>query len=151
MYNNPYYNPMQTYMPQRVQPMDYANQNVNTTSYIPPMQTNNTQTTLLGKPIDSIESAKVVEFPLDGSTSYYPLTDGSAIVTKKLLADGTSKTTIYKPIDEENIEVPKYVTPDELKKAIDDIDLSVIDKLEDKIDDLRDEFKDFKKSKKKED
>lgn len=152
MYNNPYYNPMQGFnQSQRIQPIDYANQSLNNNTYIPPMQASNNQLNLLGKSVDSIDVVKAIDIPFDGSTSYFPLTDGSAIVTKKLQNDGKSKITIYKPIEEDNIETPKYVTTDDLKKAIDDIDLSGIDKLEDKFQDLKDEIRDLKKNKKKED
>lgn len=150
MYNNPYFNSMQTYIPNQnmYKPMEQPTQPIQT--YIPPVQVNK-PTGLLGKSVDSIEVVKATDIPLDGSISYFPLTDGSAIVTKQLQSDGTSKTTIYKPTDEEKIETPKYVTVDELKKAIDEIDLSAIDKLEDKLQDLKDEFRDLKKAKKKDD
>ena len=52
---------------------------------------------LQGKLVDSIEVVKAIDIPLDGSTSYFALADGSAIVTKQLQKDGTSKTIIYKP------------------------------------------------------
>ena len=54
---------------------------------------------LMGKQVDSIDVVKATDIPLDGSTCYFPLIDGSAIVTKKLQNDGTSKTIIYKPVD----------------------------------------------------
>ena len=56
---------------------------------------------LQGKSVDSIDVVKAMDINLDGSVSYFPLTDGSAIVTKQLQMDGTSKTVIYKPIKEE--------------------------------------------------
>lgn len=83
---NPYYN-----QPQRFQPTEPI-QPINTQPYIPP-QTNNTQQVLLGKSVDSIDVVKAMDIPLDGTISYFPLTDGSAIVTKRLQGDGTSKTT----------------------------------------------------------
>lgn len=70
---------------------------------------------LMGKVIDSAESVKVTDIPLDGSTSYFPLADGSAIYTKKLQLDGTSKIVVYKPVVEEEKETIKYVTFDDLK------------------------------------
>lgn len=39
---------------------------------------------LQGKLVDSIEVVRALDIPLDGSTSYFALTDGSAIVTKQL-------------------------------------------------------------------
>ena len=52
---------------------------------------------LNGKQVDSIDTVKSMDIPLDGSISYFPLANGSAIVTKQLQQDGTSKITIYEP------------------------------------------------------
>lgn len=72
-----------------------------------------------GKSVDSIEVVKAMDIPLDGSISYFPLTDGSAIVTKQLQQDGTSKTIIYKPIEEKEVsDIPKYVTMEEFNEAM---------------------------------
>ena len=46
---------------------------------------------LNGKSVDSLDVVKAMDIPLDGSISYFPLTDGSAIVSKQLQNDGTSK------------------------------------------------------------
>ena len=73
------------------------------------------QTGLLGKVVDSQDAVKVTDIPLDGSVSYFPLVDGSAILTKKLQMDGTSKIVVYKPVVEEEKEPVKYVTFDDLK------------------------------------
>ena len=53
-----------------------------------------------------------------GSVNYFPLTDGSAIVTKQLQADGTSKIVIYKPTTN---ETPKYVTSDDLNNEMNNL------------------------------
>ena len=138
MYNNPYYTQPQ----QRFQNMDMI-----TPQYIPQIpqipQNNNTNY-LLGKSVDSVDVVRAMDIPLDGSTSYFPLTDGSAIVTKKLLNDGTSKTTIYKPVAEENVEQPKYITLDEVKELIPDIDLSELDDLKDELKSIRKQLKEIK-------
>lgn len=113
MYNN--YNP---YYPNRFQVPVQGQYMDNTQQMTKPVG-------LLGKSVDSLEVVKAMDIPLDGSISYFPLTDGSAIVTKQLRIDGTSKTIIYKPVTEEEKEEPKYVTVDEFNK--------VIKKLEDKL------------------
>ena len=80
---------------------------------------------LMGKVVDSADIVKVTDIPLDGSTSYFPLVDGSAILTKKLQVDGTSKIVVYKPVVEEPKETPKYVTYaelDDIKKHIKDLE-----------------------------
>lgn len=115
-----------------------------TNSYVPPITQPITQTGLLGKSVDSLEVVKAMDIPLDGSISYFPLTDGSAIVSKQLQIDGTSKTTIYRPVQEEAKEAPKYVTFDDLKKEMSNFDLSDI---EDEIKDIKKQLKDIKKAK----
>ena len=104
MYNNYGYNPY--YQPQRFQNVDQQNQQSMMTTYQPPLQLTK-PTTLLGKSVDNIDVVKATDIPLDGSISYFPLTDGSAIVTKQLQMDGTSKTIIYKPVKEEGKEEPQ--------------------------------------------
>lgn len=136
MYNtyNPYY--MQPQVP-RTQMIEQPNQPINNQPYLQPMQVTK-PVGLLGKSVDSIEVVKATDIPLDGSISYFPLTDGSAIVTKQLKADGTSKTIIYKPVQDEKQEQPRYITIDELDKRFNEINF-------DDIDDLKEEFKDIKK------
>lgn len=147
MYGNSFYNP------QRFQPVEQMNQinpQINqlgqqmNQQFMQNMNQFNNQMTLLGKSVDSIEVVKAMDIPLDGSISYFPLTDGSAIVTKKLQSDGTSKTIIYKPIEESNKEVPNYVTFEELENAIADIDLSDIKDLKDEFEQLQKEMKEIK-------
>ena len=72
---------------------------------------------LQGKSVESLDVVKATEIPLDGSISYFPLTDGTAIITKQLQADGTSKTVIYKPDLEpiKPVEQPKYVTEEQVR------------------------------------
>ena len=88
---NPYYQPQMN----RYQPMDYQQYQ--------PSYPQNPQTYpqaslgLQGKLVDSIEVVRAIDIPLDGSTSFFPLADGTAIVTKQLQKDGTSRTIIYKP------------------------------------------------------
>lgn len=75
---------------------------------------------LQGKTVDSIDVVKAMDIPLDGSVSYFPLVDGTAIVTKQLQMDGTSKTIIYEPVknQDEQKEQPKYLTAEELNEQI---------------------------------
>lgn len=113
-----------------------------------PIQPINTQPVLLGKSVDSIDVVKAMDIPLDGRISYFPLMDGSAIVTKQLQNDGTSKTIVYKPVEEDKKDSPKYVTTDELKKAISDIDFSEIDDLKDELKTIKKQLKEIKDSNK---
>lgn len=80
---------------------------------------------LQGKSVDNVEVVKATDIPLDGSISYFPLTDNSAIVTKQIQQDGTSKIIVYKPVTTDESEVKeKYVTETELTNAIKNIDIN---------------------------
>ena len=54
----------------------------NRTIPIQPMPIQNTNIGLLGKLVDSVDVVKAIDIPLDGSISYFPLTNGTAIITK---------------------------------------------------------------------
>ncbi|MDE6946567.1 MAG: hypothetical protein K2P14_05220 [Anaeroplasmataceae bacterium] len=124
-YNNPYYTPPQAYRPPMNTPQPQQ-------LYTPqPIQG------LQGKSVDSLEVIKAMDIPLDGSMSYFPLIDGSAIVTKQLQQDGTSKITIYKPIEAEETTTAKYVTVEELENKIKDIKYLTIEDLESKLKDIK--------------
>ena len=141
MYNNPYYNPTPRY-----QPMPMPNQPMAPQSYVPSITQSIQPIGLLGKVVDSIDVVKSMDIPLDGSVSYFALADGSAIVTKQLQNDGTSKKVVYKPILEDKKDNQKYVTFEELKKEIAKIDLSELENFKDELSDIKKQLK-AKKSK----
>ena len=130
MFGNHYYG-----QPQRFQPMEQVGQQFNN-QYMQTMQQMNTQMGLLGKSVDSIEVVKAMDIPLDGSTSYFPLTDGTAIVTKRLMSDGTSKTVVYKPVNESKENTTNFLVMEDLEDIINDLN------------DMKDLKKDFKSIKK---
>lgn len=123
MYGNNYFNQNQRY-----QPINMMNQPNLAQPYIPPISPIQ-QTSILGKVVDSLDVVKAIDIPLDGSISYFPLTNGSAIVTKQLQPNGMSKITLYKPVVEKEETVDKN----------DDFD-----KLKEDLDNLRKEFEDIK-------
>ena len=134
MYNqyNPYMN--RFYGQQQTQPMEM------------PMQQQNVSQMFLnrlnGKQVESIDIVKNLEIPLDGSISYFPLVNGTAIATKQLMQDGTSKITIYEPkVEKESI---KYATIDDIDKKIEKLDFSEIDDLKDELNDIKKELKEIK-------
>ena len=148
MFNNYGYNPY--YQPQRFQNVEQPNQQPMMTTYQPPIQLTK-PTTLLGKAVESIDVVKATDIPLDGSISYFPLTDGSAIVSKQLQNDGTSKIVVYKPAKEEKKEEIQFATLDDLQEAIGEIDLSDIQDLKEEIKDIKKQLKELKPKKTKED
>lgn len=136
----------------KTQPMEQFQQ------YTPPQYTQpqpiyKQQIGLQGKSVDSIDVVKAMDIPLDFSISYFPLTDGSAIVTKQLQTDGTSKTVVYKPIDTENSEdTLKYITEDKFKDFISENENSVKDfkndmkEIKRQVEDITSDISDIKKS-----
>lgn len=129
MYNNYGFNP---YYQQRFQQMPQHNVEP---IMQPSLQTPTLQNRSLlnGKSVDSLEVVKAMDIPLDGSVSYFPLTDGSAIVTKQLQIDGTSKTVVYKPIEENNTsKYPTFEDIEGIKKDYEDLKKE-IEVLQDKI------------------
>lgn len=107
---NPYYQPQQMQQPIQ-QPQQQTNQQ--------PIQQFMKPIALQGKSVDNIEVVKATDIPLDGSVSYFPLVDGSAIVTKQLGANGASQIVIYKPIENNTeIEISKYVTEKDLEEKL---------------------------------
>lgn len=133
-YMNRFYGQQQTNMPQ---PMEMSMQQQNT-----PQMALNRQNILYGKQVDSLEVVKAIDIPLDGSISYFPLANGSAIVTKQLQQDGTSKITIYEPKTQK--EDMKFATIEDVDKRLEKLDFSEIDDLKDDLEDLKKELKDIK-------
>jgi hypothetical protein len=145
MYNNYGYNPY--YQPQR---FTNTEQQPVMTTYQAPMQMTK-PTTLLGKAVESIDVVKATDIPLDGSISYFPLTDGTAIVSKQLQNDGTSKIIVYKPVKEDKKDAIQFATLDDIQEAIGEIDLSDIQDLKEEIKDIKKQLKELKPKKSKED
>lgn len=140
MYNN--YNPyLNSGFNPNFRPIEqqYPQNNIN----IPPMQQsglNMPKNGLQGKQVDSVEVVKATDVPFDGSISYFPLTDGSAIVTKQLQMDGTSKIVVFKPFNEQKSEV-KYLTSEDLEKAINGLNLNEIDNIKEEIKEIKKQMK----------
>ena len=111
---------------------------------------------LQGKTVDSIDVVKATDIPLDGSVSYFPIVDGSAIVTKQLQQDGTSKVIIYKPVDGNEVKgESKFVTVEEFNERLKGLDnegfkndlKDIKRKIEDFEEDINNINKDLKKRK----
>lgn len=131
---NPYYNYMQPQIP-KMDPRFMQSQQ---------MQPSYGQTNMIqGKSVDSLEVVKAMDIPLDGSISYFPILDGSAIVTKQLQQDGTSKTIVYKPVEDEKVEQPRYVTIEEVNEAISNIDDKAVRDLKEEVRNLKRQIRDL--------
>ena len=148
MYNNYGYNPY--YPQQRFQNVEQTTQQPMMATYQPPVQLTK-PSGLLGKVVDSIDVVKSLEIPLDGSTSYFPLANGEAIISKQLQTDGTSKIVVYKPTQEDKKEAIQFATLDDIQAAINDLDLSDIQELKDDIKEIKKQLKELKSKKIKDD
>ena len=131
MYNNYGYNPyyQQPRVEQNIQP-----QYPQVTKPYSPLGLN-------GKSVDSIEVVRAMDIPLDGSVSYFPLADGSAIVTKQLMVDGTSKTIVYKPVEDKKEPLKEYATLEQVREELENIELPDLDEIKDELRELRKELK----------
>ena len=133
LYLNRFYGQQQANMPQ---PMEMPQQ----TQTVSQMGLN--RAFLNGKQVESIDIVKTLEIPLDGSISYFPLINGTAIATKQLMQDGTSKITIYEPKTQK--EDMKFATIEDIDKRLEKLDFNEIDDLKEEINDLKKELKELK-------
>ena len=62
------------------------------------------QPVINGKLVESIESVKLTDVPMDGSSYYFPKADGTEIYTKRWLANGSTEVAVYKRIINEEPE-----------------------------------------------
>jgi len=129
MYNsyNPYYTMQPTYP--KYQPSDLNG------------QLNAKPVGLLGKSVESVDVVKAIDIPLDGSISYFPLADASAIITKQLQKDGTSKMIIYRPSENAADDYSRYATVSELNKAINEINVKDIKDIKEELKSLKRQIK----------
>ena len=105
---------------------------------------------LQGKTVDNIEVVKATDIPLDGSVSYFPLVDGSSIITKQLQADGTSRMIVYKPVEAQQPkqveEKEIYITEKELDEKLSKLDNK---ELKEEIEKMKKQIKDLTSNSKK--
>lgn len=145
-YNMPYYSQnfqrMQQPMPNMAQPMVQSVPQQIQQPIPQPIQ----PVGLQGKSVDSVDVVKAMDIPLDGSISYFPLTDGTAIVTKQLQQDGTSKTLVYKPVEENAKQnTINYVSVEQFNEAIKNIPITDVTAIEEEIVNIKSQLNDVKR------
>ena len=133
------YNPMY-YYPQYVQPRQMYDMNVQQPVQQPIQNVPTQQQTLQGKLVDNIEVVKALDIPLDGSISYFPLADGTAIATKQLKQDGTSEVKLYKL--SEDTKTPQYITEDKVSELI-KAEVTDINELREELKTIKRQIRDF--------
>ena len=133
-----YFNPYQNqYMPNNYNSY-YQNQPRAQEQFQPYVR----QSGLQGKIVTSIDEVKAIDIPLDGSTSFFALADGSAVVSKQLQQDGKSKTIIYVPQEDKQVET-KYITENELKAQFGEFNHKDIKDIKDEIKSLKKQIRDI--------
>ena len=151
-YGNPYFNPQfynSPYSYQPVQPrnMQQAQINPQPNQNQQPLTQNlpqYNQSVLQGKSVDSIDVVKATDVNLDGSVCYFPLIDGSAIITKQLQQDGTSKMIVYRPvIDETEKKQPRYLTQEDLDGQIKNLNSKDIKDIKEELKTLKRQIEDI--------
>ena len=60
-----------------------------------------------GKIVDSIETVKVTDIPMDGNAYYFPKADGSEVYSKRWLSNGSTEIQRYQKIEEQKAEEKK--------------------------------------------
>lgn len=60
-----------------------------------------------GKIVDSIETVKVTDIPMDGNAYYFPKADGSEVYSKRWLSNGSTEIQRYQRIEEQKAEEKK--------------------------------------------
>ena len=143
-YTNPYLN---SYYGCPYYSNPYLNQNAqaprNPQSTQIPTQQYNTFV-LQVKTVDSVDVVKATDIPLDGSVSYFPLVDNSAIITKQLQQDGTSKMIVYRPvIDETEKKQPRYLTQEDLDGQIKNLNSKDIKDIKEELKTLKRQIEDI--------
>ncbi len=98
---------------------------------------------LQGKVVESLEVVKAIDIPLDGSTSYFVIADGTAIVTKQLQSDGTSKIVVYKPTENEPQTKTQYVTIEEFEKFTNEYQPNGLKELKEEIKNFKRQLRDI--------
>ena len=69
-----------------------------------------------GRPVSSLEEAKVAQVDLDGSIFIFPDLGNKKIYTKRINADGTATLHTYSLDTAPTVEETKYATKDELSE-----------------------------------
>lgn len=74
---------------------------------------------IFGHPVTRPEDITANDVPMDGTSGYFPLSDGSAIYKKTWNSDGTITTTKFVPEVKEKEPIPKDKI-DELREWLDE-------------------------------
>ena len=91
------------------------------------------------KIVDSIDSVRASDVPMDGNMYYFPKADGTEIYAKQWLPNGTTRILPFKPVfdnDIENVSTKEEKQKFDLSDKLTDAFMKRFDELEKRIDDL---------------
>lgn len=113
---------------------------------IPQQYVQQTNNSLQGKIVDSIDVVRATDIPMDGNCYYFPKADGSEVYAKRWLPSGNTEVIVYKPsIEEANVkEVDNRSSLEEVTNRLDSID-ERIGKIEKSLTNNRQQQKNVKK------
>lgn len=105
----------------------YSNYYQPNSTSVPTYQTQlRQQLSLKGRPVSSIEEARVSPIDFDGTVFYFPDLASKRIYTKQINLDGTATLLMYE-LKELPVEQPKaFVTREEFEAVINDLRTSLI-------------------------
>lgn len=88
-------------------------------NYYQPQPVPQPQTNMLkGRPVSSLEEARVSPVEFDGTISFFPDMNNKRIYTKQLNKDGTCTLLMYQLTDIPETKPEEYVTREEFNKAL---------------------------------
>lgn len=110
----------------------FMNQNALNNGVIPRQQSQPQQSNFFGKIVDSIETVKIADVPMDGNSYVFPKADGTEIYTKRWLPNFTTDVSVYvKVMQDENIIDDKETFS---KEKFEELSNSLVTKLSDMFD-----------------
>lgn len=93
---------------------------------------------LNGKFIQTVENITANDVPMDGSVALFPMNDMSRVLAKAWQSDGTIKTVIYEPIQEQGTNMPN-----DTEKSKFDAFNEVLEGISEKVDTLANRIDEF--------
>ena len=76
---------------------------------------------LKGRPVSSLEEARVSSIDFDGSVFYFPDLANKRIYTKQINMDGTASLNMYELVEMPINNSPSYITREEFDIAINEL------------------------------
>lgn len=89
--------------------------------YQPTMTQNVASQGITGRVVASLEEIVPNDVPMNGSTAFFPVSDGSAIFARAWNRDGSIATVVYRPVTDEQTDQQPQVTLMDVMDQLSDI------------------------------